>query len=101
MKKVYKLLAAAIVALAPMAPMAQAATQPVALWGKSVSAPQKTGMGYDLAVASDGALYSLTSAGTMTDLLGRRLAGSDQRRRRDDGGEVPPQRRPHREARIC
>ena len=67
MKKVYKLLAAAIVALAPMAAMAQAATQPVALWGKLVSAPQKTGMGYDLAVASDGALYSLTSAGTMTD----------------------------------
>ena len=67
MKKVYKLLAAALVALAPMAAMAQAATQPVALWGKVVSAPQKTGMGYDLAVASDGSLYSLTSAGTMTD----------------------------------
>lgn len=67
MKKVYKLLAAAMVALAPMAAMAQAATQPVALWGKVVSAPQKTGMGYDLAVASDGSLYSLTSAGTMTD----------------------------------
>ncbi len=67
MKKVYKLLAAALVALAPMAAMAQAATQPVALWGKVVSAPQKTGMGYDLAVASDGSLYSLTSAGTVTD----------------------------------
>ena len=67
MKKVYKLLAAAMLALAPMAAMAQAATQPVALWGKVVSAPQKTGMGYDLAVASDGSLYSLTSAGTMTD----------------------------------
>lgn len=67
MKKVYKLLVAAMVALAPMAAMAQAATQPVALWGKVVSAPQKTGMGYDLAVSTDGSLYSLTSAGTTAD----------------------------------